>query len=99
MPLVKEASASACRAERLAGARARPNWPIVSPPSHSQGKGPSADTGKEVALGVTSEVVGSNVTDVPFVYVASREVPCGDQFAQPLRRVGVMLVVIGAHGR
>jgi hypothetical protein len=38
MPLVSKPSSRACRAERLAGARACPNWAIVWPPSAAQGE-------------------------------------------------------------
>ena len=37
MPLISNPIASACVAERLAGARASPNWATVRPPSAAQG--------------------------------------------------------------
>jgi len=61
MPLVSKPSSFACRAERLAGARACPNWLIVRPPSTAQGVGPDADPGEEVALCISCEVGGSNI--------------------------------------
>jgi hypothetical protein len=61
MPLVIKPSAFACRAERLAGTRACPNWCIVIPPSASQGVAPDTDPGKEVTLGVSPQIVGSDI--------------------------------------
>jgi len=61
MPLVSKPSSFACRAERLAWARSRPNWTIVRPPSSAQGVRPDADPGEEVTLCVPFEVGGSNI--------------------------------------
>jgi len=37
------------------------------------------------------------VADRPLVYVAGREVPGGDQVAEPLRGEGLDLVICGVH--
>jgi hypothetical protein len=75
MPLVRHAKPFACRAERLAGARPRPNCSIVRPPSSAQGKGPDANSCEEMALFVSAQVVGFDIFYAPFVYVARRYVP------------------------
>jgi len=65
----------------------------------TKGVGPHADAGEEVALGVSSKVVRSDIGDASLVNVAGGDVPRGNQVAQPLGCVGVDLVVIGGHRR
>jgi hypothetical protein len=48
-------------AEGLAGAGAGPDGPVVGPSCETEGVGPDADTGEEVALRVTREVARSHV--------------------------------------
>jgi hypothetical protein len=96
VPLVSKPTASACRAERLAGATAGPDGPVVSPSGVSQRVAPDADPGEEMALNVAPEVVWLNVTKVPFIHVARGDMPRADQVAQPRGGEGVVLVVIGA---
>jgi hypothetical protein len=48
-------------AEGLAGAGAGPDGSVVGPSCKTEGVGPDADTGEEVALGVTLEVARSHV--------------------------------------
>jgi hypothetical protein len=48
-------------AEGLAGAGAGPDGPVVGPSCETEGVGPDADTGEEVALRVTLEVARSHV--------------------------------------
>lgn len=99
MPLVSKPSASACRAERLAGTRSCPNWRVVRPPSQSEGEGPSAKSSEEVALIVSSKVVGSYISNIPFVNVSRRDVTASDEIAQPLSGIRVYFIVVGAsHG-
>ena len=38
-----------------------------------------------------------HVLDRAFVYVARRKVAGGNQITEPLRRVGINLVVVGRH--
>lgn len=95
MPLVSKPSAFACRAERLAGATSCPNWLIIRPSRLSQGVGPDADTGEEVALCETSQVVWTDIFNAPFVYFAGRDVSGFYQVTQPRCGVGVYLVVVG----
>jgi hypothetical protein len=74
MPLVNKPNSFACRAERLAGARACPNWAIVMPPSAAQGVAPNPDAGEEMTLSVSAQVARSNILDTPFVHVSRRDV-------------------------
>jgi hypothetical protein len=61
MPFVVERFAFAGRAERLARAGAGPDFPVVWPPGEAQGVRPDPDAGEEMALGVSSQVVGLNI--------------------------------------
>jgi hypothetical protein len=95
--LVSKPLSFACRAERLAWARSGPERTIGGDAGLSQGKGPSADSGKEVALSKSSKLVWRNVLDAPFVHYASRDLAGLDQVAKPSRAKGVNLVVKGSH--
>ena len=59
--LVIEPATRARGAEGLAGARARPDRPLVGPAGEPEGVGPDPDAGEEVALGVSPELGGSNI--------------------------------------
>ena len=61
MPFVVERLAFAGRAEGLAGAGTRPDFPVIWPPGEAQGIRPDPDAGDEMALGVSSQVVGLNI--------------------------------------
>jgi hypothetical protein len=50
-----------------------------------------------MALVVTSQVIRSDILNAPFVDVAKSDMPGGDQVAQPLRGVWVVLVVVRRH--
>jgi hypothetical protein len=84
--------------ERLARRGSGPELSIVGPPSKSGCEGPAADAGEEMALPVSGEVIGLNIGNAPGVDVAGGDQPRGNQVAQPLRGVGVELVVI-VHAR
>lgn len=99
VPLVIEPAAFACRAERLAGARACPHRSVVVPSCSAQGVGPDADAGEEVALSVGSKVIRVHVHDTAFVDVAWCDVAEQDEGAEPLGGLGVDLVVVDAHFR
>lgn len=75
-----------------------PNRSIIWPVGAAKGEGPNADTGEEVALGVGLEIIGVYVLDRAFIDIARRDVPGGDEVAQPLGGVGVVFVVVGGHG-
>jgi hypothetical protein len=97
VPLVSKPRAAACRAERLARAAAGPHGPGVVPPGASQSVGPDADPGEEVALRIPVEVAGSHVADVTLVDDSVGDVSCGDEIAEPLRGIGIDLVVVGGQ--
>jgi hypothetical protein len=59
--LVSKSGTFAGGAEGLAGARAGPDGAVVGPSCETEGVGPNADTGEEVALGVALEVARSHV--------------------------------------
>jgi hypothetical protein len=95
--LVVETSTLAGGAERLTWARTGPNRTLVTPPGAAQGVAPDADPGEEVALGVTTKVIGFHVLDAAVVDIAWRDVSGLDKLAQPRRRERVKLVVICGH--
>jgi hypothetical protein len=61
VPLVIEPASFACRGERLAGTGAGPDRAVVRPAGSTQGIGPDADAGEEVALDESSEFRRSNI--------------------------------------
>ena len=97
MPEVSRPCSFACRAERLAGAGAGPDWLIVRPASAPQSVRPDADPGEEVALCVSKEFLRIDVFDAAFVHHARGDVAGGDQVPQPRCGIGVDLVVEGGH--
>lgn len=98
MPLVCEPDLLSCRGKRLAGARASPNRSVIWPSGQPESEGPSSDASKEVALGVPTEVAGSDIDDRSLVNVSCWDVPGGGKIAEPLCGMWVFLVVIGSHG-
>ena len=80
-------------AEWLAGAGAGPNRPAWIPYGKLQGKRPSADSGEQVNLGVSSEFIGFQFLDRGFAHVAGWQVTLFDEFPQPCRGVTVDVVV------
>ena len=97
VPLVSKPSAFARRAERLARARAGPDWLVVAPSGAAQGVGPDADPGEEVDLDELSQVVRVKVFDAPLVHNAGGDMPLLDQLAQPRSGFRVNLVVQRGH--
>ena len=61
MPFVVERFAFAGRAEGLAGTGAGPGFAVIWPTGESQGVRPDPDTGEEVALGVSGDIIGPNI--------------------------------------
>jgi hypothetical protein len=86
-------------AERLARATSRPNRSVIGPSGKSEGVGPPADAGKEMALRIAPEIAGSHVDDASLVDIAWRDVSGGDEVAEPLGGIRVDLVVVGGHGK
>jgi hypothetical protein len=58
-----------------------------------QGKGPTADSGKEVALCVFSKLMWLYFGDAAFVHVARRYQPSADKFAEPSGGFWIKFVV------
>lgn len=94
MSIVGAAFPFAGAAKWLTGATARPNRSVIGPASESQGVGPAADAGEEMALDEVSEVIGSHVLDVSIIDFAIGYQPCLDEFAQPCCGERVVLVVV-----
>ena len=58
---ILKACSDAGRAERLAGAGAGPDFVIIGPAGKPEGVAPDPDSGEEMALPVSSQVVRSNI--------------------------------------
>ena len=97
VPLVSKPFSFACRAERLARTRSRPDRAIIGPSGFSEGVGPDTDPGEEVALSVSRKFIWPYIADIPFIDMARRDVAGRNQFAQPRRGEWIDLVVVGAH--
>ena len=97
MPFVVERFAFAGRAEWLAGAGACPYFAFVGPSGESQGVAPDSNAGEEMALGVSAEVIWSDIGDRSFIYISRGYQILGYQFAQPGGFLLVELIVIGGH--
>src|SRR5208337_4017275 len=82
------------------GARttACPNRSVVGPSGETQGVAPHSDAGEEMALREASEVFGLDFLDRAFINFPIGNHLRFDEFAQPCRRKGVILVVVGTHG-
>jgi hypothetical protein len=87
------------RAERLAGARTCPHWPIVGPSCPAQGIAPNSDTGEKMALGKPGKVAWHNIGNAPLVNLTRRDMTCLDEFTQPRGCKWVNFVVVGSHYR
>lgn len=94
--VVVEPCVRAGRAERLAGAGAGPDGEIVCPACSPEGMAPDANACEEMTLGVPGQVIWSDVTDGPLIDVPRRDVARGDEVSQPLRGVGVDLIIVTA---
>jgi hypothetical protein len=81
VPLVVGTALLSGNRERLARARARPEFAIDWPSGESRGERPSADASEEMALRVSFDVVGSNIRDAPLVHVATSDMSCGDEIS------------------
>ena len=96
MPFVFVGFAFASHAERLAGAASSPDWLIIGPPCKAKSSAPATDSCEEVALPVSSEVVGPDFNDASLIYIPWRDVAGSNEIPQPLSGVRVDLVVVGA---
>jgi hypothetical protein len=78
MPWVRKPSSSACRAERLARTGTGPNRSIIGPSGLTQGIGPDADPGEEMALREFSQVIWMHILDRSFIDNAWRDMAGAD---------------------
>jgi hypothetical protein len=99
VPLVVGSFPLARRGERLTGRASRKAGSVVRPTGESEGEGPAADSAEEMALNVSSKVSCRHLRDAPLIHIPLGYQPAPDEFPQPLRRVGVELVVIAGHFR
>jgi hypothetical protein len=83
--------------KRLTGTGSGPDGAVIRPSGKPEAEAPASDPGEEMALVKAVEIVGIDIGDAPFVHDAGRDQPGPDQVAQPLGRVGIDLVVPGAH--
>jgi len=97
VPLVSKPLSLACRGERLARAGTGPRGAVVGPSGASEGVGPDADPGEEVALNIPGKVAWSDILDAPIVHVTGGDDPCPDQLPQRRSASRIDLVVIGGH--
>lgn len=93
VPLVSKRKPFACLGERLTRAGTGPDGAIIGPTCTAQGERPDADSCEEVVLAISSEVVGSHILNISFIYIARRNVAGGDQVAQPFGCKWIDLVV------
>jgi hypothetical protein len=76
VPFVRLSFLLAGDGEGLTGAGAGPQWLIVRPSSKSSCIGPPANPGEEVALGIASEIVRSDINYAPVVNITRRDKAC-----------------------
>jgi hypothetical protein len=96
VPLVFFTLLLARAAERLAGAGSGPDGSVIGPARQAQGQWPAADAREEMALNVALQIVRLYVGDAAFVHMTDRQISRCDQVAQPLRGIGIVLVVVNA---
>jgi len=92
VPLVSKPAAFACRAERLAWARAGPALTLET--GEFERIGPHADAGEEVTSSIADKVIRFHILYAAFVDIARGDNPTRDQVSQPLRGVRIELVVV-----
>jgi hypothetical protein len=83
--------------EGLAGAGTGPNRSSVGPSSLSEGDGPPADPGEEMGLRIRSEIIWGYVLYASFIHIPARNLALSDEISEPLRGIGIVLVVVGGH--
>lgn len=94
---VVEAPTLSCGAKGLAGAASRPNGSIIWPASESEGMTPNSDAREGVELRVRANVRGGEDFDAARIHDSRGDEVSGREVSEPLRRVGVELVVEGRH--
>jgi len=79
--------------KRLTGTGACPDSSGVFESGPSQGERPSADSGEEMALGVTPKIRRLNIDNGSFIHIPWGDMPLLDEFPQPRGGFRVNLVV------
>jgi len=97
VPLVRKPCSFACRAERLTRAGSSPDRAIIGPTGSTQGVGPDANTGKEVALSKCRKFSWNDIFYAPLVHFARSKVALFDQLSQPCRSLWVVFVIVDGH--
>lgn len=97
VPWIRKPFSFACLGVRLTRARPGPSRKLIWPSGSTHSERPYSDSGEEVALVIGLEIIGVYVLDRAFIDIARRDVPGGDEVAQPLGGVGVVFVVVGGH--
>ncbi len=83
--------------ERLTRARAGPNLTVFRPSGVLEGEGPRPDSSKEVALAVSSKIIGRNLSNGAGVYISFRQDTSSDQSPHPIGGVFLDFVVVDRH--
>ena len=89
--------AAGCR-ERRARAGAGPDGLGGIPASETEGEIPASNSAEEMHPIESHKLACLNIDDRPFVHGAGRDQSGVAEVAEPLRGVGVELVVVGGHG-
>src|ERR1700744_974208 len=97
VPLVINPTACASHGERLAWTATGPDGSIVGPAGSAQRVGPHTDTGEEMALRVSAPIAGAHIFDASFIHIPWSDMSGGYEIAQPLRGIGLDLVVVSGH--
>jgi hypothetical protein len=84
VPIIGGSALLTCNRERLARRGAGPQLAVFGPSGEAGGERPSCDSGEEVALPVSGDIVGLHIGDASFIHVSMRDVARADQIAQPL---------------
>jgi hypothetical protein len=94
VPLVGESSTFSGGAEGLTRAGAGPDGTVIGPSGKTQGVGPDADAGEEMALRETCEVRRIHELNRPFINFSVCDMTRRNQIAQPLGRIRINFVVV-----
>ena len=95
--LVGSAFASPGDGEGLAGAGAGPDGSVVGPAGKAEGVAPDSDACEEMRLSRCSHVFTGHLENAARIDAPLGDVPGVGEVLQPLRRVGVELVVVRRH--
>jgi hypothetical protein len=89
IPFVREAFLRTGNGEGLAGRASGPERSVVRPTCESGRETPSADAGKEMALGIAPDIIGSDIDDRTLVNVSRSDVACCNKISKPLSGIRI----------